>query len=276
MFNWIAGFIIILILVAFFWPQDRLPSEPPSTIPNAFTQESNNSPKAINRNNSFTKANDTQRAQSFRDAEIFDQNIRTLLEQANDLFEQKNYTLPKSHNALKVYQDILTLSPNNASARKGIEGILDQLLLIGKNALSSDKVAAADITLDKLNSIDKESAQAILLSSDIAIWHENKKQSDILGQADQAFKAGDYIAPATKNALYFYEKMLSIEPKNQRALNGIEKIINVYANKTKDAISANQISDATTSLDILNEIDPSYPLIPSLRNTIQQAKNNLE
>ena len=274
MFNWIAGFIVILIIVAFFWPQGKLTSEPNTT--QAFIQQNNERPVTVNRDNSFSKANDTQRAQSFRDAEIFDQNIKALLEQANDLFEQKNYTLPKSHNALKVYQDILTLSPNNASARKGIENILDQLLLIGKNALSSNKVAAADITLAKLNSIDKESAQAILLSSDIAIWHEKKKQSDILGQADQAFNSGNYIAPATKNALYFYEKMLSIEPKNQRALNGIEKIINVYANKTKDAISANQISDATTSLEILNEIDPSYPLIPSLRNKIQQAKNSQE
>jgi len=205
MFNWIAGFIVILIIVAFFWPQGKLTSEPNTT--QAFIQQNNERPVTVNRDNSFSKANDTQRAQSFRDAEIFDKNIKALLEQANDLFEQKNYTLPKSHNALKVYQDILTLSPNNASARKGIENILDQLLLIGKNALSSNKIAAADITLAKLNSIDKE---------------------------------------------------------------------NVYANKTKDAISANQISDATTSLEILNEIDPSYPLIPSLRNKIQQAKNSQE
>jgi len=264
MFNWIAGFVIVLIIAAFFWPQGKLPSEP-NINSQALTQQSDTSSKTVTRGNSFSKVNDTERAQSFRDAEKFDQNIR---------FDQKNYTLPKSHNALKIYQDILTLSPNNASASKGIEDILDQLQLIGKNALNSNKLTAANNTLAKLNSIDKESSQARLLASDIEIWHETKKRSDILGQADLAFKSGNYISPATKNALYFYEKMLNTEPQNQRALNGIQKIINVYANKTKNAIAANQISEATTSLEILNEIDPSYPLIPSLRSKIQQAKNN--
>ena len=273
MFNWIAGFVVVLIIAAFFWPQGKLPSEP-NINPQTLTKQPNTPSKTISRENSFSKDNDTERAQSFRDAEKFDQNIRTLLKQAQDLFDQKNYTLPKSHNALKVYQDVLSLSPNNSSASKGIENILDQLLLIGKNALSSNKLDDANRTLVKLNSIDEESPQAKFLSSDIAIWHEDKKRSDILDQADQAFKSGNYISPATKNALYFYEKMLTTEPKNQRALNGIQKVINVYANKTKSAIAANQINDATTSLEILNEIDPSYPLIPSLRNKIQQAKNN--
>jgi len=220
MLNWIAGFVVVLIIAAFFWPQGKLPSEP-NTTPERLAKQQNTSSQIINRSNSFSKVNDNERAQSFRDTEKFDQNIRALLKQAQILFDQKNYTQPKSHNALKVYQDVLKF-----------------------------------------------------LSSDIAIWHEDKKRSDILGQADQAFKSGNYIAPATKNALYFYEKMLTTEPKNQRALNGIQKIINVYANKTKNAIAANQISDATTSLEILNEIDPSYPLIPSLRSKIQQAKDN--
>lgn len=275
MFNWIACFVVTLIITAFFWPQDKHPSD---LSINSLTliKESNNRSTTIKRDNSFTKNDDIGRAQSFKDAELFDQNIRVLLEQAQGLFKIQNYTLPKSHNALKVYQDVLTLSPNNASARKGIEDILDQLLLIGKNALNANELTTANNTLTKLNSIDKESVQATFLSSDIAIWHENKKQSGILGQADQAFESENYISPATKNALYFYEKMLAIEPQNQRALNGIQKVINVYANKTKTAFAANQLKEATASLEILNEIDPSYPLIPSLRDKIQQAKNNVE
>ena len=271
MFNWIAGIIVLLIFVAFFWPQAPIPHPNDRFAKPATDQVSNLSNENV-RDNTFTKPGDTNRAQAFRDAEVFDQNIRQLLQQAQDLFEQKKFTIPESHNALKIYYDVLTLSPNNSTAKQGIENILDELLLIGKNALNANQLATANHTLKKLQSIDNNSSQAFLLSSDIAIWHEDKKRSDKLSQANQAFAEGKYIAPATKNALYYYEQILADEPKNKQALNGIQKIIKLYANRTENALSNGQISEATTSLEILNEIDPKFPLIQSFRNRLAQAK----
>ena len=281
-FNWIVGLISILIIAAFFWPQKKI------TVPEKFIEVNANpqsqSAKAnsvsksstikINRDSSFTKADDDSRVESFREAERFDQEIRALLNNAQALFDQKKYTLPEGRNAIAVYQEVLNLSPNNSAAKKGISNVSEQLLIIGKNALNRNKLTKANQTLQKLIKIDQESPETILLTSDISIWHETKKRLDLLSKADQAFESNDYIAPATKNALYFYEQVLTLEPNNLRAKNGIQNIINIYLSRVQDALAASRFSEASTNVEILNEIDPNYPLIPGLKNDIRDAQNN--
>ncbi len=279
MFNWIASLLVLFVLAAFFWPHNKssIQEEIDSIKVNGKRQSlTSTNTDQLKRTNSFSKKNDNERVKSFRDADEFDRNIRSLINQAQKLFDQQNYTLPQSLNALKVYRDVLTLSPNNSAAKEGIENISTKLLSIGKTELKANKLTSANRILQKLISIDQASPQTILLTSDIAIWHENKKSSQLLDRADRAFEAKNYISPATKNALYFYEEMLKTEPTNKRAGIGIQKIIAVYVSRTKNALSQGIISEANTNIEILNEINPNHPEIFSLRQAITQAENNLQ
>ena len=186
--------------------------------------------------------------------------------------EKQFYTLPKERNAILVYQEILALSPNNSDATQGIDLISDKLLDIGKRALGNNKLATANRTLQKLIDIDGESSQTILLTSEISIWHETKKQRDLIKQATDAFAQQNYIAPATKNALYYYEQALQLNRSDKAAIAGIEKSKRVYLQRAEAALAQGDYSDASTNVEILIEIDPQYAPIFDLQNSISQAK----
>ena len=268
MFNWVAGLIVLLIIAAFFWPDGSL--SPNETI-NPFDAEPSKTtldkPK-IDRTSSFSKESDSIRVQAFRDADILDQKIETLLNEAQTLVNKQFYTLPKERNAILVYQEILALSPNNSDATQGIDLISDKLLDIGKRALGNNKLATANRTLQKLIDIDGESSQTILLTSEISIWHETKKQLDLIKQATDAFALQNYIAPATKNALYYYEQALRLNKSDKTAIAGIEKIKRVYLQRAEAALAQGDYSDASTNVEILIEIDPQYAPIFDLQNSI--------
>lgn len=279
MFNWIAGFIAVLIVMAFFWPQGNSPSKEAVEQINQSASQSNDEPLK-NRNSSFSRADDNSRAKKFKEIDALEQNISALLNEAQALVDELSYTLPEERNAMIVYREVLALSPYNSTATQGIDNISNKLLGIGQRALNNDKLSSANRALKKLINIDQESEQTIYLTSAISNWHNEKKIADFIAQVrgliqdgDNAFNQQNIISPATKNALYYYEQALLLDASNQLAKDGIDKVISLYRQRTEDAINQQQYSDAVTNLEILTQIDSTHPSIPAFKNTLLQAQN---
>jgi len=224
-----------------------------------------------NQGNSFSRNDDRARLLQFKEIDAFDRNIEALLIEAQELVDSLSYTVPEERNAVLVYREILELSPNNIDAQQGIIDISDKLLEIGERALSNNKLSTANRTLQKLLNIDQESEQTIRLTSAISNWHEEKKVTDLIIAGNRAFEQKDYISPATKNALYYYERALALDINNQSAKRGIAKIIAIFRQRTEEAINAEQYNIASTNLEILTEVDPSDSKIPEFQNAILQA-----
>ena len=277
MFNWVTSpwaicSISLLIICAFFWPNNK------SAELNEFEHINKNQPlkqssdtNKIERTNSFTRVDDNARVQRFKEQDKLDQEIQALLDEANALVENLSYTLPAERNAMLVYKEVLALSPNNSSARQGIENISQKLFEIGIRALGNNQLSSANRTLQKLININESSEQSIQLVSAISSWHENKKITDLVDAGDTAFEKQDYIAPATKNALYFYEQALSQSSNNQAAQRGIAKVVNIYHQRIRNEIATQQYAQATTNLEILIEINQNDPLIEKFQSLIDSA-----
>jgi len=278
MFNWLtgpwlAGIVAILIAFAFFWPQSK------NTPVNTFEQSLNENNQSDSfqdstsgRINTFSRKDDAARLEEFKEIDKFDTKVRILLEEAQTLVDKLSYTLPEERNALLVYREVIELSPNNLAAQQGIEEISKRLYEIGHRALINNKLSAANRTLQKLINIDEVSEQTIDLTSAIANWHEKKKFTDLLIAGNAAFERRDFISPATKNALYFYEQALKQDNSSQQAKAGINKIIDIYRQRTRNAIDAQLYSSASTNLEILTEIDPNDQFINQFQAEISQLK----
>jgi len=276
MFNWVTvpwvtGSIAILIALAFFWPQNRNAPQNAFKQLNKENHQVNLNPAiTTERTNTFSRADDTARLETFKEIEKFDKKIRTLLDEAQSLVDKKFYTLPEDRNAILVYQEVLELSPNNSTAQQGIENISARLLAIGQRALENNTLSTANLTLQKLINIDQESEQTIELTWAISNWHEKKKIINLVIAGNAAYEKYDYIAPATKNALYFYEKALEQDPSNQQAKAGIAKIVDIYRKRTRGAIDARLYNQASTNLEILIELDGNDPLIPGFQAVLKE------
>ena len=79
-----------------------------------------------------------------------------------------------------------------------------------------------------------------------------------------------------KNALYYYEQALILDPNNTKAVNGITQVIDAYRQRTQSSIEQKNYSQASTNLEILIEIDPNDASIKQFKDTIIQAQNALD
>ena len=76
-----------------------------------------------------------------------------------------------------------------------------------------------------------------------------------------------------RQALYYYEQVLKQDANNQQAKRGIQKIADLYRQRTQSAVDAEQYSQASTNLEILSAVDPSDPQIPEFQNAILRLLN---
>jgi len=98
--------------------------------------------------------------------------------------------------------------------------------------------------------------------------------SILLGDAERAFALKRLTTPLDDNAYYRYLQVLSIEPNNQAAQQGIQKIVETYLAWSISSIGAKQYRRATNMLDKARSLDEQHPSIKALESRISRAKNS--
>jgi hypothetical protein len=98
--------------------------------------------------------------------------------------------------------------------------------------------------------------------------------NSLLGQAETAFALKRLTTPLDDNAYYRYLQVLSIEPNNQAAQQGIEKIVETYLAWSISSIDAKQYRRATNMLNKARSLDEQHPSIKALESRISRAKNS--
>ncbi len=282
--NWVATFIVMLILLAFFWPNNKK-STLETTAPNLATQgrlgetdlsideqkeilESEASDPEL----SFSRDTDLDRAGEYRSQDAQDLQIRALLDQAKQYISKGELIKPVDANALLSYEAILAISPRNSAAREGIDYLKSRFMSAGYSALEKDKLTVAESVLAGLNKIDAQSDEAAEFATAIDTWKTNKAIDELFSKASAATKKNALILPARSNALYFYQQVLDIEPKNGKALLGIKKIADTFVGKANNAVIEGDFQAASAHLATVSVIDSTHDSIPLIEALITRAK----
>ena len=275
--NWLLGLIILLALIALFWP------EKPSSIKTEVENKISAQERAIYTNsrldeqdirvqdNSFSRDNDLDRVTSFREQDAKDKKLRALIGNAEKLVTDGQYTLPIGNNALKTYREVLKLDENNASALQGIDYILGRFLSAGIDALTNNNEVGAINALDKLIIIDPESEQRYRMADEIEIWKQQQQIYNLIQQAQIRSDADKLIEPARDNAFYYFNQALSLDENNRLALDGIDAITNRFVEKTKTALLNKQILEAKGYLETIRIIAADNTNIKVLEELIADA-----
>lgn len=90
-----------------------------------------------------------------------------------------------------------------------------------------------------------------------------------LAAALNHFRNGRYLNPSTGSAYYEYSKALAIDPDNEPARNGIERVVQKVLGDASTAIDENRLSEARTILEDLAKVEPTNVEIDRLRRQIE-------
>ena len=96
----------------------------------------------------------------------------------------------------------------------------------------------------------------------------------LLAQAERALSRKRLTTPLDDNAYYRYLQVLSLEPKNQAAQLGIQKIVETYLAWSIEAIEAGRYRRATDMLNKARSIDEQHPSIEALETRIARAQSS--
>jgi len=282
--NWSAVVIVCLILLAFFWPQNKK-STLETTSPELTNQiqlgetdlsidEQTELLKNENGSDvlSFSRDDDLDRAGDYRAKDAQDLQIRALLDQAKIRISKGQLLKPADASALASYRSVLEISPNNPSAKEGLDYLTSRFMSAGYSALEKDKVAIAQTALASLKKIDANSDEYEEFGRAIETWRINKAVDDLLSQAQTALKQEDLILPARENALYFFQQALNMAPENDAAREGIRNIADAFVGKANAAAIAGDYQAANAHLATVSIIDPTHESIEQLELVIARAE----
>ena len=278
---WIATGLVILILIAFFWPQSQDNTREISATDSNATNTPLNSAiepvEEIEEGDSiqtFTRESDLDRAGTYREEERRESEITTLLRKAEAHIAKGEYTQPKGNNAVATYKQILQVDSKNVAAKQGLEYVNGRFLKAGFNALQKSNEAVALNALQRLGSIDKESADYQELASAIESWKISKRVNDILAKARDAFANDRLILPADDNALFYYRQALNMDRENEAAENGVQKVADTFIERASEAVLQGQFDAASAHLATVIVINPSHASIPLVEAMMEQARSD--
>lgn len=264
--NWIAAGVVLLVSIVFFWPQAENINKPKGVDA---VIEKDNAPQI---KQSFAKEGDLQRAQSYRLADEKEQKIDALIEQAEELIQANKRVSPYDQSALAKYRQILQIDTSNRKARAGLNNLIDHFYQQGTNALEAGDFAQVEKILPQLGAISKQSTAYLELTGALQKQKTLAKTNALLKSAEQAFANNNHILPARNNALYFYQQIIDYDPKNKKALQGIEKTANHYVELANKAILTGDYDLATGYLSTVGVISPEHESIEILKEMISYGQ----
>lgn len=277
--NTIAFALVMLIAIAFFWPQKnnsiKEVSERAQAIKSAnfYNQSRLDTPAQSTAKQGFSRGSDISRAEQYRTQDALERQIRGLLSEAERYVANSAYTQPAGENAFEMYQAVQNLDARNVAARRGIEYLRGRFLESGYIAINKDNLSLANSNLSKLARIDNTSTEHQELSRAIDQYKLALRTSELLRKAESAFESNTLLLPARANALYFYQQVLQINPDNEAAQKGIQNIADLYINRASEQIALGNYDEAVAHVATVSVIDPQHPQIERTQNTIKTAQN---
>lgn len=282
---WIVGAFIVLIAIALIIPnpgedltistpiEGKLPGIPE---PGAIYRESSvdeTVETTYQPETSFVRPDDLGRAQAYAEQDRITTAIQNSFTQAQEFENAGNLDIPADNNAAAMYQKILALEPSNSEATQGINLVLATLLTSARAALSEDDRATAQGILQRMQRIDGKNRRTLSLENALNQYQNQQDEqatniTTLLRSADTSLGEGKVIRPTRDNALFYYKKVLSIDPANALASGGIERIIIQQLELASQSILASDLDAAANRLNTVETLSPDNPSLALLRAQI--------
>lgn len=197
--------------------------------------------------------------------------IVSLLAQAKKDFDNKRYVKPEGANAAYRYLQVLEIDPNNKTALEGLEAITQHYAALVKRSLEYDKILEAESNLQIIESIAPRSAVAMELRLKMQTARDHTKVvAQLVADADRYYRSKRFTKPEGENALDKYRQALRIDPSNQDAKRGVQKIFEYYADAAENHVAAARYAKAESVIDKMDTVQPGSVEAEQLRKRLDK------
>jgi len=211
-------------------------------------------------------------------------NVSELLQEADRLVQYTPRKLDDIKQALNLIATVDTIEPDNKSSKVIYQNILSYSLEEAtKLAKQNDFEKASEWTalvefkqpdyvlLDSTKQ-NIERIKADYDSKETERLAQQQQIKDLLSKAELAVKQNKLSSPAKRNAIYYYKKIIEIEPENQEAQDGINKVELSYISMIESSIRNKSYIKAKSLLTKLVGISDNDVKHNNLRQKIAQGE----
>jgi hypothetical protein len=187
--------------------------------------------------------------------------IAKVLDKADSAYVAQRYTLPKYNNAYDRYRAVLTIDPDNARAKEGLQKILQTYLALVQGELEGGSLQYARDFLATIDEYFPGTAQTIALRSRLAAAMQKRGAAKV---NDLTIKAFDLDSTAlvgrTKEVKDFLVQLA------RRVADSRETVL----------ILARSDAEGRWIYQVMNEATPSYRVRGDIQLAIRPAIRLLE
>jgi len=209
------------------------------------------------------------------------QRVAQLLDQAQQQLVAVQLTTPPGDNALDSYQEVLSLDANNQQAKAGLREIANRYTQLAQTKRAAGDLEGGLSMAVRGLTVQPKHPQLLSLRNRINQQLAEKAArertvSQLLAEAQQRLEAGRLTEPQRDSAYDAFQKVLEVDPENQRAQRGVEVIATqMRANRyLARAISKREDGDQKGVLRMARlglDVDPTHAGLANLRSEIESV-----
>ena len=183
---------------------------------------------------------------------------------ADQAFAEHRLIGPDGDNALDYFSKILALDPENGSALDGQQKVGDQYVELVQQTLSAKSYSEARKQLAVGMTVFNEH-QALHAHGKRLIREKHKAITQLLNKAEEKFLIDHLTASENDCAYKYYNDILELDPENESALEGLEKIGGRYADLGHQAYQELEVEQARHMVSIGLLVVPNHSRLMELK-----------
>ncbi|MFV2055657.1 MAG: serine/threonine protein kinase [Thiohalomonadales bacterium] len=189
--------------------------------------------------------------------------ISDLFTRADQAIALQRYSIPKDDNAIYYYRKILTLQPKHTKALKGMQEIEQRYADIVIAHIGNQKWKNAQKSIKKIRLIAIPNST---LANDLSESLKKEKlritqTNHYLVLADELYTNNRLTRPKIENALNYYNKVLKLDPDNQKATLRKEKIFAKMSIVLRKQVTAKRAIHARRTYGVLRSMQPNSSIV---------------
>ncbi len=209
------------------------------------------------------------------DAILADANQRkkamTLVLEAQGYLKQNNLTKPAGRNALEFYQRALALDPDNRDAKQGIAFIVTKLVDSAEQKYQANQIASALEAAQTALQLAPGNAQARqLVSKTSKVVDRQANITRLLDRANKKVQQGQLFTPAKQGAFHDYKTVLSLDPNNDVAQQGVERVVDALSARMWQLVGSEQFTQAKELMRLPLEEFGDNQRVQSLSSALEE------
>jgi tetratricopeptide (TPR) repeat protein len=196
--------------------------------------------------------------------------VARLLAQAERQFANSKLALPEGDNALATYQSILALDSRNEKARQGLQAIAEHFEKQARRNQNEGRLIAALVAINTgLKAVPDDSNLLELQKTIKQSLDEKVRRQRLLSKLEAVAKAhmsaSHYTQPDGENAFQTFKEMLTIDPDNRVALEGLAKIVRYYEQSAQEQYRKGHFAQSSSLAEAGLKVQAKNAVLITLR-----------